>query len=177
MKSFYLSALAVLATSQAQAAVRYDFEALSSFPAGTAPDVITGSISFVAADFIGSATDAPLTNCLANGSATGALTCRQVTFSPGLFGYDAVNFGVGLADGSTAGPLYYFNPGAFAAVGVYNTVLFDADQAGRLTVTNLSTGAVPEPASWAMMMTGFGMVGGALRHRHTRRRVTKVSYA
>lgn len=30
--------------------------------------------------------------------------------------------------------------------------------------------AVPEPASWAMMITGFGAVGGAMRHR--RRRMT-----
>jgi hypothetical protein len=33
-------------------------------------------------------------------------------------------------------------------------------------------GGVPEPAAWAMMITGFGLVGGAMR-----RRVTKVSYA
>nr|WP_243445723.1 PEPxxWA-CTERM sorting domain-containing protein [Polymorphobacter arshaanensis] len=26
-------------------------------------------------------------------------------------------------------------------------------------------GAVPEPASWAMMVAGFGLVGGALRRR------------
>ncbi len=32
--------------------------------------------------------------------------------------------------------------------------------------------AVPEPASWAMMIAGFGLVGSAMR-----RRVTKVSYA
>ena len=29
---------------------------------------------------------------------------------------------------------------------------------------NLS-GAVPEPASWALMIIGFGMIGGALRRR------------
>jgi len=27
------------------------------------------------------------------------------------------------------------------------------------------TGAVPEPASWALMLGGFGMVGGAMRSR------------
>jgi hypothetical protein len=30
---------------------------------------------------------------------------------------------------------------------------------------NSTAGAVPEPASWAMMLTGFGLVGGAIRHR------------
>ena len=29
----------------------------------------------------------------------------------------------------------------------------------------LSDGAVPEPASWAMMIAGFGLVGGAMRRR------------
>ncbi len=43
---------------------------------------------------------------------------------------------------------------------------------GRPTVA-----AVPEPTTWAMIIAGFGMVGGALRNRNTRRRVAKVSYA
>jgi Protein of unknown function (DUF642)/PEP-CTERM motif len=34
------------------------------------------------------------------------------------------------------------------------------------------TAAVPEPASWALMIAGFGLVGSAMR-----RRATKVSYA
>lgn len=29
----------------------------------------------------------------------------------------------------------------------------------------LSLGAVPEPATWAFMILGFGLVGGSLRHR------------
>lgn len=35
-------------------------------------------------------------------------------------------------------------------------------------------GAVPEPGTWAMMLIGFGVVGGALR---ARRRAVKVSHA
>jgi hypothetical protein len=38
-------------------------------------------------------------------------------------------------------------------------------------VTISSVAAVPEPATWAMMLVGFGMMGGALRYR---RRGTKV---
>jgi hypothetical protein len=37
-----------------------------------------------------------------------------------------------------------------------------------------ATGAVPEPANWAMMIAGFGMVGGAMR---SRRGKTSVSFA
>jgi hypothetical protein len=35
----------------------------------------------------------------------------------------------------------------------------------RVTATNATTGGVPEPATWAMMLVGFGAVGGALRSR------------
>jgi hypothetical protein len=28
-----------------------------------------------------------------------------------------------------------------------------------------STGSVPEPAAWTLMIGGFGLVGAALRHR------------
>ncbi|MEQ1547464.1 MAG: PEPxxWA-CTERM sorting domain-containing protein [Chakrabartia sp.] len=34
--------------------------------------------------------------------------------------------------------------------------------------TDLGTGAVPEPATWAMMLAGFGMIGGAMRSRKTK---------
>jgi hypothetical protein len=37
-------------------------------------------------------------------------------------------------------------------------------------------GAVPEPTTWAMMLTGFAMVGGALRGRRTKTKV-RVSFA
>jgi PEP-CTERM motif len=49
----------------------------------------------------------------------------------------------------------------------------------ELNVTSISggpvqvnLGAVPEPASWALMIAGFGLVGSAMR-----RRATKVAYA
>jgi len=38
----------------------------------------------------------------------------------------------------------------------------------------LTVAAIPEPATWAMMMVGFAMVGGAARYR---RRATKIAYA
>jgi hypothetical protein len=35
---------------------------------------------------------------------------------------------------------------------------------------NVVSGAVPEPASWALMIAGFGLVGGAMRNANGRRR-------
>ncbi|RYD20158.1 MAG: PEP-CTERM sorting domain-containing protein, partial [Lysobacteraceae bacterium] len=34
--------------------------------------------------------------------------------------------------------------------------------------------AVPEPATWALMLLGFGMVGAATRYR---RRASRIAYA
>ena len=39
--------------------------------------------------------------------------------------------------------------------------------ASTLTITTQATGAVPEPASWAMLIAGFGLTGAAMRRRRT----------
>jgi choice-of-anchor A domain-containing protein len=46
---------------------------------------------------------------------------------------------------------------------------FDGDLTGftPLTKPPVVHGAVPEPATWAMMIAGFGLVGGAMRRRPT----------
>ncbi len=36
---------------------------------------------------------------------------------------------------------------------------------GASGVTGITAGAVPEPAAWALMTSGFGLVGGAMRRR------------
>jgi hypothetical protein len=47
---------------------------------------------------------------------------------------------------------------------VYDTAL-SAEEVGALT----PPGAVPEPASWALMLTGFGLAGVAIRRQRARR--------
>ena len=42
-------------------------------------------------------------------------------------------------------------------------------QFDNIVLDDLAVSAVPEPASWAMMIAGFGFVGGTLRHRRSRR--------
>jgi hypothetical protein len=36
---------------------------------------------------------------------------------------------------------------------------------GRPELVTFSAGRVPEPASWAMLIAGFGLVGAAMRRR------------
>ena len=67
-------------------------------------------------------------------------------------------------------PPYYGNTWIIAASPTNADGKFDSFKIGQLGIA-----AVPEPATWAMMILGFGMVGGALRSR--RAKATKVSYA
>ena len=39
---------------------------------------------------------------------------------------------------------------------------------GRLVFSLMVTAPVPEPATWAMMIAGFGLTGGAMRRRTLR---------
>lgn len=52
-----------------------------------------------------------------------------------------------------------------------NTAASACDLNFRVSGTT-ATGAIPEPATWAMMIGGFGMMGGALRRRSRAAHVT-----
>jgi hypothetical protein len=57
----------------------------------------------------------------------------------------------------------FFNAGTVLGLGVGYDGNYQYDSTGvNFTLTN---GAVPEPAAWAMLMTGFGLVGSAMRRR------------
>ena len=45
-------------------------------------------------------------------------------------------------------------------------------------VSSVVSGAVPEPATWALMIAGFGLIGGAMRRANGQRRTkVRVTYA
>ena len=81
--------------------------------------------------------------------------------APGfVINYIAVKSGPGFM-------LYSVTPGAN---GTYTTAgLQNGNNQGLPGLSHLAffgnAGAVPEPASWAMMIGGFGLVGGAMRRR------------
>ncbi len=76
----------------------------------------------------------------------------QHVSNPGLFFASAAGYEYNLfSDNATTYELYRATPG----VGYVNNSI------GTLTVSS----AIPEPATWALMITGFGMMGLALRRR------------
>ena len=109
---------------------------------------------------------------------TSALTLEHLNLTVQGLTFDATNasvFGtlsfyyVG-ANANGGADSYVFNSGDFyLAVGSNNYREFAAPNGqttNRVTLTEL--GAVPEPATWAMMLLGIGMIGAGARHRRQR---------
>jgi hypothetical protein len=165
-----------MAAAPAAAVVTYTFEGLSAFGNGNfgrfqinLPGPVTATTVFPAAQF---------TSCevLSNPD----LSCGDHGFTfatVGGFGIDAdmIEFAVRGDNGfgeiiELSRTFYYFAPGAFGANGTYETIIFGQDQAAVLEVSGIRGGggggpAVPEPASWAMLIAGFGLVGALQRRR------------
>jgi choice-of-anchor C domain-containing protein len=116
-------------------------------------------------------------------------------YSHNLFGGDSsADAVVGLANGGSAGPAIFqtvfshssgtstnldwrnFSVG-FVAAGAQTTLVFLSNNNGTnagVLLDDVSVNAVPEPASWALMIMGFGLVGSAVRRRKP---TVRVSFA
>ena len=104
-------------------------------------------------------------------------TVRNLYYDGALFASDRPtapnvqrdNFAIGLADAFNGQPFLtdeHFT-GTLDNVAIFNTAQTPQQVAAAIA-------AVPEPATWGMMIAGFGMMGAAMR---TRRRSPKVSFA
>ena len=80
---------------------------------------------------------------------------------------NGINFGsFGAGYGGPSGDFNLFGVNPSAPSGTY---YFQLTTSGgdNLWVTSIAPGTVPEPASWAMLIAGFGLTGAALRRRRT----------
>jgi hypothetical protein len=79
-------------------------------------------------------------------------------------GFNFGDFGPGYGDPAGSGDFNLFGAVDGSPNGVF---FFDlaAWSGEELAVVSMAPGAVPEPASWAMMVAGFGMMGFAMRRR------------
>lgn len=82
-----------------------------------------------------------------------------------------IDASVDLFTTNTGGPLDPLNGDVGATLTANNAsgAVFDAGSGNSLTSVSAvpinATSAVPEPATWAMMLIGFGTIGGVLRTR------------
>jgi hypothetical protein len=143
-------ALAVLSPAPAAASVFY------TFTATTGSNVIswtTHTSNFVTSTTAISAADLDTCAIFPSG------TCLSVTLDPFNSTYDLVT--TIWDDGSGTPPALgsYFPDGALGAPGVY----FGLNDELLSVSGTPDAPAVPEPASWALMILGFGAVGFAMR--------------
>ncbi|WP_419809336.1 PEPxxWA-CTERM sorting domain-containing protein [Sphingomonas sp.] len=82
----------------------------------------------------------------------------------GLYGYTRETFNHLTTFGTTDGSLFV-NGVNRLDVELHNIDLIAAVRVDQLVV-NASLAGVPEPATWALMVLGFGAIGGTLRRRH-----------
>lgn len=77
-------------------------------------------------------------------------------------------------------PFTFVSTSLFAMIGLNGSLAIDPQIGGLAQIsydyTPSATVAVPEPASWAMMMLGIGAIGGAMRRRRSAV-TTTVRYA
>jgi hypothetical protein len=103
-----------------------------------------------------------------------SLVIGPVSYSPFFTLTDGVSFAltaITSIDRSKPGILSFTGTGMFS--GNINGTAFDATpgaftlstQGGNVTTFSASTVAVPEPATWALMLLGFGGIGMAMRRR------------
>ncbi|WP_443969552.1 PEPxxWA-CTERM sorting domain-containing protein [Sphingobium sp. CR28] len=122
--------------------------------------------SFSALDFLAPSTTQQGTTTLERLKAT-FVNGNSAAFSEQLNG---VIGGLAIADGGTFGLRWSLD--YISTPHLIGDTLFDVSTNDGLAIDDFTlkasltpTGAVPEPASWAMMIAGFGFVGSALRRR------------
>lgn len=117
----------------------------------TSFSVTAGGVTYNLADVL------PLTDYVYFAYDTSANTFITAADSCGFAG---CGYTPSLSAINSSGSFGFFFTGAPGSFTEYSTAF-----GSPFDTLTLSTGAVPEPASWAMMIAGFGLVGAALRRR------------
>ena len=165
MAAVCLSLMGVGAAS-ADTVLHYTFDPSTDYDfSGGSNNTVTGSFDYDATTGILSNVDYTRgSDHFTTGSLYSGLSDpSEVYFGPfGTSDYDVYQFANSLADGGTDTITQAFHP----------AITIDAGG----SVTSGSTGAIPEPATWALMLVGFGGLGAAMRaHRRTNRDLAALS--
>lgn len=174
MKTIYLTTAAALAVAMATpaAAAQFTFNFVTStqlFGAGP----LTGSGVFTTTDV---ATMVGGRSALAITSISGMVNGSAIIAPTGSYG-NYFTSGATFLDGSglrfftAAGNdvRFFFQD----TVSQYRVNTFSPGASAFVTASSAAVAAVPEPAGWAMMLAGFGLLGGAMRYR---RNATRVAF-
>ncbi|WP_425229872.1 PEPxxWA-CTERM sorting domain-containing protein [Sphingomonas sp.] len=186
-------AMAAIAAPASAQSYNLNFGAVLNGQITTVPSTGTNkAITSVTGSFMGSAITGIIANPYSPATAnftpgTGLTTPVPPVATTGTvyyYSYDNLLLANNLLDSggllfttSTTIANLYYDSGAFAVAysPIGQNVAGDVlPLTGSITAVP-AVGAVPEPASWAMMIAGFGLAGFALRRRQ--KVVTRVTYA
>jgi hypothetical protein len=155
MKRLLIAAIALVGCAgSANAAVQYVFKTGVSDPYPVAFSYILPS--FINADRNVSASGFETCSYAVPDMTSCATASFAVTNQP--FDIISVLYGTPLY-----GNIYSFAKGAFTTPGEYTASLYAATLSVSIVPLN-----VPEPATWAMVLVGFGAIGAAMRRRDRR---------
>jgi len=134
------------------------------FYSGLASNLPTGGFNFIVLQDIDA--DGNISNGIANNAALSAnLIAAQYTVpTPGFFIYfnSALNLNRLVFSPDLSSPTSDLK---ILARFTGQTGLFAADALPRFSADNFAA-AVPEPTTWAMLITGFGLIGAVMRRRN-----------
>ena len=164
-RTFVATAAAMLISFQAHAATLFNFSA-------TAPSDSVFNFSFSIKDLVDLASDETGFR-IAVGDITASDGADVAVIPNGFASFATASFNGGLllddgqfAYADLAGPQLFSGSTEMPIFLLGNFALFNSigDRVGTLAISS-DVAAVPEPASWAMMLVGFGAVGYSLRRR------------
>jgi hypothetical protein len=107
-----------------------------------------------------------------DGTAGGTISSIKVRGAPDVNFTSVQLNGTDFDIGSTGNVEFRFLEELAVLAGEQTLVVKGNSQLGGYYDGTLSYAAVPEPATWAMMIAGFGLTGAAMRRRKTRVAVT-----
>ena len=136
------------------------------------PNTSVGPISGFTVNFYSDAAGAPgstLASSFTTGTAGQSCTGVVCNYSLALnFNADAgTRYWMSIVPDLLFPPQWGWNFGSGGNGVAYQTFFGTTTQQTRDYAFTLTGNAVPEPATWAMMIAGFGIIGGALRRRRT----------
>jgi hypothetical protein len=176
-----VAAMALGATSANAAVITRSYTNVSTFAPGSGP-LTNLTLNFtVTYDPASTAMSGPATlNAFSSSSSLGSFAGpnEAVISRQGGRSYLTVGGTTGFGAGSVTGfgddffTFFYFNPAGDVVSTDSNAVSYAVGYGSVLTrsITSVTTAApavaaVPEPATWMMMIGGFGLVGGAMRRK------------
>lgn len=162
--------IALCASSGASAAnflFNFQFDAVGHYAATSisyAGDSLSPStLSYVSGDVNGAT--APVANTMVNGGPNGQHIFGFKNVPPGAPVGTVVGMFFSVLGPLSAGQTFQTSSAGRMLVGAGGEGFMTYEYTtGRLTISEIAT-AVPEPGAWALLILGFGVVGGAMRAR------------